>query len=80
MRIIKIHEGYEPGVFILQDGLDRHSWRVGSLPKMLRAADALARTAPASVLVLNQHSDVVKCLRYLPGRAVIEEDPRLVYA
>jgi hypothetical protein len=70
----------ERGVFILRDAMDRDGTKIGSLPKLLRAADTMARTAPTSVLVLNQDSEVMKCLRYLPGRPVIEEDPRLVYA
>jgi len=77
--MIRIQEGFERGVFVLQDGLDRGAWRVGSLPRMLREADAIARSVPTSVLVVNQDADVVKCLRYLPGRAVVEEDPRLIY-
>lgn len=79
MRMIRIQEGFERGVFVLQDGLDRGAWRVGTLPKMLREAEAMAGSAPTSVLVVNQDHGVMKCLRYLPGRTVIEEDPRLIY-
>lgn len=79
MRMIRIQEGFERGVFVLQDGQDRGTWRVGSLPKMLREAETRAGAAPTSVLVVNQEDDVVKCLRYVPGRVVVEEDPRLIY-
>lgn len=79
MRLIRIQESYERGVFMLKDAEHRDASQVGNLRQMLRVADARARMGATTVVVVNQDAHVVKCLRYRPGIPVIEEDPQSVY-
>ncbi|MDX6765625.1 MAG: hypothetical protein SFU85_02430 [Candidatus Methylacidiphilales bacterium] len=80
MRLIRIMESYERGVFILEDSSGGGRKPVGPLGRLLGEADRLLRGQTASVLVLDRDREVRCCRRYRPGWPVEEEDPAAIRA
>jgi len=79
MRMIRIVESYERGVYILRDSLEPCDARVGGIMPMLREAHQRVRGRVATVLVTDTDGEVCKCLRYLPDGTVVEERPESIY-
>lgn len=79
MRMIRIVESYERGVYILRDPLRPWDTRVGGIVPMLREAHQRVRGRVATVLVTDTDGEVFKCLRYRPDGSVVEERPESIY-
>lgn len=79
MRMIRIVESYERGVYILRDSLRPCETKVGGIIPMLREAHQRVRGWAATVLVTDADGEVCKCLRYLPDGSVVEERPESIY-